>query len=157
VRHADTAEGKGREGKGKERNICPQADVLAKLWEESPPVSRTRSSKKQVADEWKKIPAKDRPGESQLIEAIRKWSRCEDWRKDDGQYLQGLHLWIKNRKWEVDPLGEQLPLIPPTPKPTEPEGWREAASALFPHLKKSATWALLGEENRQLVMGEMNK
>ena len=96
-------ERKGREGKGKEQDSCPQADetaLLLEIWNLAPSKSRTRSSKKKVFDAWKRIPKNQRPSPIDLITAIKAWSSCEDWTKDDGQFAPGLHLWIKDQKWE---------------------------------------------------------
>jgi len=104
VQDTSKEEGKGKEGKGKEGNLCPLADVLAEIWNICPSPGKSRSSKKQVADAWKTIPAKDRPDGAQLLASFQKWVNSLDWTKDEGQYVPALHLWFKNRKWEVEPM-----------------------------------------------------
>jgi hypothetical protein len=79
---------------------CPLPDVLAEIWESSPKSCRERSSKKQVADEWKRIKVSDRPSAEDLNGAIAAWSSSEKWKEGFGE---GLHLWIKRRQWENIP------------------------------------------------------
>ncbi len=95
-----------KEGKGKKRNTCPQADesdFLTDLWEKAPKWSRQRSSKKQVADSWGKIPKRERPAPEKVILGIETWRKCEEWTRDGGRYAQGLHLWVNAQKWESLP------------------------------------------------------
>lgn len=93
-------EGKGREGKG---STCPLPDVLSKLWDSSPRKSRARSSKKEILTAWKSVRVVDRPDEATLLSAMEAWKKSEDWTKDNGQFVQGVHLWVRNRKWEALP------------------------------------------------------
>ena len=72
--------------------------TLLALWNNSPKASRNRSSKKKVADAWKRV--KTKPDQNQLIDAMDAWCKCEDWTKDGGQFAPGLHIWIKDEKWE---------------------------------------------------------
>lgn len=104
IPESDGLERKGKEGKGREGNLCPQADVLAEIWNICPSLGKSRSSKKQVADTWKSIPARDRPSGDVLLSSFEKWIQSQDWAKENGQYVPALHLWFKNRKWEVDPM-----------------------------------------------------
>lgn len=94
------------EERREEEGLCPQADekgILLDLWNEAPEKSRRRSSKAQVFEAWQKIKTSSRPPREILIPAMTAWSKCDDWTKDEGEYVQGLHLWIKNRKWESLP------------------------------------------------------
>ena len=70
------------------------------LWKAAVPMARTRSTKFQCRQEWNKIPHADRPPVAQVIEALKIWNRCEEWKKDGNAYVPGLHRWIKNRQWE---------------------------------------------------------
>lgn len=79
-----------------------EKDLLLALWNSAPEKARRRSSRKQVFDAWKKIPKNKRPDKNTAIDAIEAWGECEDWTKDDGNFVQGLHLWLKNEKW-IDP------------------------------------------------------
>tara|TARA_R110000765_G_scaffold50352_4_gene102365 strand:- start:5100 stop:5789 length:690 start_codon:yes stop_codon:yes gene_type:complete len=88
------------EGKNERNNtVSDETKVtLLELWNKSPKPCRARSSKKQVMAEWKKVKAK--PDRSTVVAAIIAWSKCSEWQRDDGQAVQGLHLWIKNERWE---------------------------------------------------------
>jgi len=96
---AGKEEGKGREGnkerKGKES--CPQADVpeVAFIWSNSPPAGKMRSSKKQLADAWKKLRIK--PTIEELKTGLDAWNKCPKWR--DG-YAEGIHIWLTNEQWD---------------------------------------------------------
>lgn len=79
-------------------------DILREIWELCPVIGRSRSSKKQVSDAWRGISKKDKPTNEYLKQSFEKWTISEDWTKDNGQYVPALHLWFKNRKWEVEPL-----------------------------------------------------
>tara|TARA_R110000772_G_scaffold171640_1_gene283547 strand:- start:3237 stop:3974 length:738 start_codon:yes stop_codon:yes gene_type:complete len=89
-----------------EENSCPSPDektILALIWGMAPSKAKSRSSKKQVAAEWKKIKAADRPSEDDLALSFTAWTKSDDWTKDRGEFVPGLHLWFKNRKWEDAP------------------------------------------------------
>jgi hypothetical protein len=97
-------EGKGKKGKEKKPPKSAATDELDKdlllsLWNAAPERARRRSSRKQVADEWRRIPKQNRPAKSATTKAILSWNKCDDWTKDDGSFIPGLHLWIKNEKW----------------------------------------------------------
>ena len=100
-------EGIGGERIGEEGISCPLPDAVAAtpdeldlLWKSFPQISRTRSSMKQVRDEWKRIKVADRPTLDQLTESLAAWNQTEKWREG---YSEGVHLWFKNRKWENAP------------------------------------------------------
>jgi hypothetical protein len=76
-------------------------ELLLSLWNNTPKSSRNRSSKKKVAEAWKRVESK--PDQETLLNAINAWCRCEDWKKDSGQFIPGLHIWIKDEKWESLP------------------------------------------------------
>jgi hypothetical protein len=112
VTHASEAEGKGKEGKGKDllsvtgrEEAIPfietYPDELLTLWNSFPAKSRERSSKKKIYDEWKRV--KNKPAWHDVTTKVQAWSRSHEWKKDNGQFAPGAHLWIKDRKWESDP------------------------------------------------------
>lgn len=111
VSHAGKAEGKGREGnmEGKGRDLL-SADgreesyppIVETLWSIFPPQSRNRSSKHKLYDALKKT--RPIPLDGTIIESAHKWSTCHEWTKDGGQYAPGCHIWVKDRKWESEPL-----------------------------------------------------
>jgi hypothetical protein len=79
---------------------------LDSLWKLSPRTSRPRTSRKDVTAAWKSIPAKDRPTHDEALAAYLAWTKCEAWTKENGQYVCGLHLWIRKRQWENVPEGD---------------------------------------------------
>lgn len=107
IQDASKEEGKGMEGNrnGKEV-ICPQADdscTVDLIWNIAHPTGKSRSSTKQLAAAWKAIPATLKPSVDTLSKSLTQWLESADWAEDGGKYVPGIHLWIKNRKWEVEP------------------------------------------------------
>ena len=105
VNHASKEERKGKEGKGKDLSSVTGQDChsafLHSLWNTFSSVSRTRSSKKQLKEEWLKT--KLQPSD-EILESARKWADCYEWTKENGKFASGAHSWIKNRKWEDEPV-----------------------------------------------------
>jgi hypothetical protein len=102
---------------------------LDMLWNAAPPMARTRASKFRCRKAWNCIPESERPKISDMLHAIRAWSRCWDWKKDGGMYVPGLDKWIKDRRWESlpeDTAGsaarkfEAAPKTTPEPDPDAP-------------------------------------
>lgn len=92
--------------KEKEKDTPPPSSdepppFLEILWKQSPSKARTRSSKKQVSDEWRKT--RPKPEQTAVLLALEQWKSCQDWQKQNGEFVPGLHLWIRNRKWEAPP------------------------------------------------------
>lgn len=73
--------------------------LLKSLWDSSPAQARKRSSRKQVAQAWSRVKAADRPDAATLVNAMRAWRNDHEWKKDGGQFIPGLHQWVKNEKW----------------------------------------------------------
>jgi len=101
----DTEQGTYKKDKKKEKDeesnntVSDETrDVILELWDMSPKPARARSSKKQVRDAWRII--KTKPGKQTLIDALKAWMLCPEWKRNDGQAIQGLHLWIKRERWE---------------------------------------------------------
>jgi hypothetical protein len=113
VNHAGKAEGKGREGNMERKGTgkreqgngmefsCPissdDSEILQLIWKSVPAKSRERSSKRDLAEQWKKIKAKDRPSKEILEIALEAWNACAKWK--DG-YCEGVHLWVQKQQWE---------------------------------------------------------
>ena len=80
---------------------CPnESDEKASwedVWENSPTVSRQRSSKKQAAAAWKALKASERPSRKTILGALDAWNASEKWQ---GGFAEGIHRWIANRQWE---------------------------------------------------------
>lgn len=103
----------------------PPQSGLEMLWKIALPPARTRSSKQQCRIEWNKLPKTEKPTIQTMLDALKIWNRCQEWRKDSGAFVPGLHKWIKNRQWENLPQqapapsrypNAPAPLIAPTPQ-----------------------------------------
>ncbi len=104
----DRLERKGKEGNGKELlsvagheqsgELPSYPPIVEALWKLAIPKSKDRSSKKNVYDAWQKL--KPKPDEETVKQSFESWSNCHEWTKDGGQYAPGIHIWIKDRKWE---------------------------------------------------------
>jgi hypothetical protein len=83
------------------RKKVDYSQFIESLWNVFPPTSKGRSSKAQLFKQWKATTHK--PNEETVMESARRWADCYDWTKDGGQWAQGAHRWIKDRKWESEP------------------------------------------------------
>jgi len=81
--------------------IPARENFLNQVWEASPPKSKARSSRKQLADAWDAI--RQKPDMDDVIAALEAWNASEEWTKEGGQFVAGIHRWIKNRQWENRP------------------------------------------------------
>jgi len=79
------------------------ATGLDLLWDAAPPKARERSSKQKCRVAFNRIPKAERPTVADMIAAIKLWSRCDEWKKDGGQFVPGLHRSIEARFWECPP------------------------------------------------------
>jgi hypothetical protein len=77
----------------------PVETGLDLLWDAAPAMARNRSSRLKCRTAWNRVPANERPRIPELIAALKAWSRCQEWRKDDGQFVPALDRWISQRKW----------------------------------------------------------
>ena len=109
------ADTKGKELSSADSKKAARSSLVESLWMAAPAKSRNRSSKAEVDSILAKT--KSLPNADDLLASLAKWSRCEEWTKDGGQYAPGLHIWIKKRKWESDPAQPEQDLT------LEPEEW----------------------------------
>lgn len=127
----------------------PPQTGLDMLWAAALPIARTRSSKIQCRTEWLRIPVSARPPVRTVIEALKVWNRCEEWKKDGNAFVPALHRWIKNRQWENlpessrhDPMARYRNAEPaPLPEPTD-----EDRAALRDFLKLPPKSAVFGRQ-----------
>lgn len=119
---------KGISPKGSPRKGSPtSADVAAladSIWKNSPPMARERSSRKELIDEL----SKQRVGmadEAAILAALELWKKSHSWTKEGGQYIRGIHLWVKYRKWETPPEITVQPLNLGGRKAVPLDGMRE--------------------------------
>jgi hypothetical protein len=76
-------------------------DGLQRFWSACPPTARDRSSRPQCLSWWKKFRLE--PKADAIIAGLDAWKKSDKWTKDGGQYVQGAHLFLKQRKWEEPP------------------------------------------------------
>ena len=81
----------------------PKETGLDLLWNAAPAMARTRSSKFLCRKAWNRIPEAERPRFGEIMNALRAWSRCWDWKKDGGMFVPGLDKWISERRFESLP------------------------------------------------------
>jgi len=86
---------------GKTLTVLPSP--INELWDLCPDTAKRRSSKKSVKGAWGAIPAAFRPEQDELLSAYKAWLKTEDWEKDNGKFIPGLHRWVKDRQWENIP------------------------------------------------------
>lgn len=73
------------------------------LWQAAPPMARQRSSTREVVTAWLDACKAGAPSQDELIQSIDAWKRSKKWSENGGEYIEGLHRWIKNRQWENPP------------------------------------------------------
>lgn len=73
---------------------------LDELWKIALPISRSRSSKHLCRKAWNMLPKAERPAIATMINALKIWNRCPEWKKDGNQYAIALDRWIRERRWE---------------------------------------------------------
>ena len=73
------------------------------LWQAAPPMARQRSSTREVVTAWLDACKAGAPSQDELIQSIDAWKRSKKWAENGGEYIEGLHRWIKNRQWENPP------------------------------------------------------
>lgn len=116
--------------------------TLKVLWENTPSKSRQRTTKRKVWEAWKKIPKGDRPDAQTVLDALKAWKRCDQWVQENGMYIPGLHILVRDRFWESPPEDDRIigfgnptkPTTPPEPRQGELE-MKEAANFLADLLK----------------------
>lgn len=74
----------------------PEMDAF---WDSYPAIGRTRSSKKQVRDEWRRI-RPDPATATDIIASLDAWKKTSDWKRG---FALGAHLFLSRRKWEEIP------------------------------------------------------
>lgn len=76
------------------------SESVERIWKQTPRMGKQRSSKKQLQDAWDAISPK--PDIETVLSSLGDYCKTEDWTKDNGQWVKGIHLWVKAKKWEVE-------------------------------------------------------
>ena len=93
----------------------PYPPGMLEVWKAAPAKARERSSREEVHREWKAL--KLEPVTDEVLVGLAAWKRSELWTKQNGQFVKGLHLWLKARKWtELPETDEPMFSDPPTAK-----------------------------------------
>lgn len=82
----------------KEKSIEEDFELL---WSITPRMGRARSGKEKVLKAFHNLKA-PKPSIEQLVSAMELWVQSPDWIKENGQFVPGLHVWLKDRKFEID-------------------------------------------------------
>jgi hypothetical protein len=94
------------------------SSAFLRVWAAAPSMSRDRSSRAESFKVWREHKLEVRCAE--VLESLERWKQSAQWQKDDGQYVLGLHRWLRNRKYEEVPSGEASNESEPR-EPTEEE------------------------------------
>jgi hypothetical protein len=71
------------------------------IWNAAPEFARRRSSRRQLESEWRLL--RPKPDVQDVLRGLSAWITSEDWKREGGKYVPGIHRWLKNRKWEEPP------------------------------------------------------
>ena len=68
------------------------------LWDAYPTKGRTRSSLKETWEVWRKEHCESIAAE--VMRGLAAFKVSDEWRRDNGLAIPGVHRWLKNRRWE---------------------------------------------------------
>ena len=93
-------------------NTCPSAETddhgFSMFWEMYP----KKVSKPQAMTAWKKIKP-DIKTVGNILTGLARWKACDQWTRDNGQYIPYPATWLNNRRWEDDVPVQTQPQIKP--------------------------------------------
>jgi len=78
---------------------------MMEIWNATPQTGRSRSSRDKLSKELSKIGTT--ANQDQIMMGLRAWCASEDWTKEGGKFVGGIHIWVKDRKWENPPAANQ--------------------------------------------------
>ncbi len=120
--------------------------LVEAIWAMTPARGKERSSKRELSAALKK--AKHLPPQDEIIRSLEAWKKSESWTKDNGQFIPGIHRWVKDEKWETAPAwtghptlnhGGRKPRAIMADPANMPEGGEiEAVVALYPKRERQA-------------------
>jgi len=87
----------------------PYTQAFLAWWKEYPQQGRERSGRKPAWEMWVKVGAEKHYEE--IMASLPAWNLSQKWTKEDGQFIEGAHRWLKARAWEDPPP----PATPPKP------------------------------------------
>lgn len=62
---------------------------------------KRRGTKHDAYDRWRRL--KPRPALDAVLTGIEAWKRSQDWRKDAGEFIPAMSVWLRKRAWESPP------------------------------------------------------
>jgi len=110
-RNASETKTKTNKNEENEENVenGKNTPLVEEVWSITPRMGKSRSSKAKL----KTALSKTKATKEEIIEGLRAWVDSADWKKDGGQFVQGIHIWAKDCKWENPPpkLTTEQPII----------------------------------------------
>ena len=94
------------------------------FWQAYPTGSRGKSGKGAAWKSWARQKL-DRQL-SEIIAAIAKWKKCDQWTKDQGAYIPNPATWLNQKRWE-----DELPRAEASDQPIPPPGEMSERDAAF--------------------------
>lgn len=82
-------------------------DAVEIIWKSAPQIARDRSSRKDLVAVWEKLTP--RPALEEVIAGIRKWIASEEWSRDGGKFIPGIHRWLSKGKFTQSPRRAKTP------------------------------------------------
>ena len=73
--------------------------LVEEVWSMTPKMGKSRSSKAKL----KTALSKTKATRDEIMDGLRAWVDSADWKKDGGQFVQGIHIWANDCKWENPP------------------------------------------------------
>ena len=99
--------------------LSKQTEQFERFWEKYP-----KKVGKTVAEKaWKKL-APDEQLFGRIMDALCIAVRCDQWRKDNGQFIPNPATWLNQRRWE-DELAIQMPELPNEKRTYDMEAYEE--------------------------------
>ena len=117
--HSDSdSEAEASKNGGAKAPPCPsEPDMIDRIWPDYPKKGRERSTRAKARAAWQRIPKGKRPEPEAILDALRAWKRCDEWNRDHGAYVPGLHIWIRSEAY-LDP-----PFEPTRTSPSDLPSW----------------------------------
>lgn len=73
--------------------------LVEEVWSMTPRMGKSRSSKAKL----KTALSKTKATRDEIMDGLQAWVDSADWKKDGGQFVQGIHIWAKDCKWQNPP------------------------------------------------------
>lgn len=76
---------------------------LQRFWDAYPQTGKTRSSRKKCFAAWKRLKIEQKA--NAILASLALWKKCQQWRKDGGQFVPAADRWLRDEKWREQPEG----------------------------------------------------